>query len=109
MSASLPPSVQNYFSGKNARDLTVAVSGFAQSAVVKDEGRDHSGPLAIRAWIAETVARYDDQADVRSVASNGNTVEVMAEVSGTFSGSPILLRFNFTVEGDQIILLEIST
>lgn len=108
MPARLPPPVQNYFSGKNARDLTVAVSGFAQSAMVRDEGRDHTGPAAIRAWIEETIARYDDRADVRSAASRGDGVDVIAEVSGTFPGSPILLRFSFTVMDDQIVRLEIA-
>lgn len=108
MTASLPPSVQNYFSGKNARDFDVAVSGFGQSAVVLDEGRAHEGPVAIRAWLEETVARYDDQATVRSVASSGNGVEVRAEIAGTFPGSPILLRFDFILEDGHISRLEIA-
>ena len=108
MSENLPPAIRNYFSGKNTRDFTAAVSGFAQSAVVKDEGRDHVGPAAIRAWIEETAARYDDKADVRSFAASGQVVDVTAEVSGTFPGSPIILRFNFTVEDDQIVRLKIA-
>ncbi|MCX5516608.1 nuclear transport factor 2 family protein [Kaistia algarum] len=108
MPANLPPPVQNYFSGKNARDFTVAVSGFSQSAVVKDESRDHVGPAAIRAWLEETAAQYDDHADARSAASSQSGIEVIAEVSGTFPGSPIPLRFNFTIKDDQIVRLEIE-
>lgn len=107
MSASLPPSVQNYFAERNARNLAAAVSGFAQSAVVKDEGRDHAGPVAIRAWMEDTVARYDDRTEIRSAASREGGVDVAAEVSGTFPGSPALLRFSFTMKDDRIVRLEI--
>jgi hypothetical protein len=63
---------------------------------------------AIRAWIEETVARYDDQADVRSATPSGFGVEVLADISGTFPGSPVRLRFNFTLDEDQIIRVEIA-
>jgi hypothetical protein len=108
MSVSLPPAIENYFVGKNARDFAKAVSGFAPSAVVKDEGQDHRGPDAIRAWIETTTAKYDNTADVKSVVEKDGKVEVAAEVSGTFPGSPILLRFKFTLDGDQISSLSIA-
>ncbi|MBT9291645.1 nuclear transport factor 2 family protein [Prosthecodimorpha staleyi] len=108
MSDSLPNSVKAYFSGKNARDLSVAVSGFAETAIVNDEGRDHTGPAAIRTWIAETIAKYDDRATVRRSATRENRVDVVAEVSGAFPGSPILLRFGFTMKADRIVRLEIA-
>ncbi|KPL52686.1 hypothetical protein ABB55_11025 [Prosthecomicrobium hirschii] len=104
MSDSLPRSIQDYFSGKNARDLDIAVSGFAETATVKDEGRDHTGPAAIRAWIAETIAKYDDRATARHSATRGTVVEV----SGAFPGSPILLRLDFTMKADRIVRLEIA-
>lgn len=109
MPANLPPPVRDYFSGKNARDFPVAVSGFAPSAVVRDEGGEHVGPQAIRAWIEDTVARYDDRADVRSVASSGDDLEILAEITGAFPGSPILLRFDFTMKDDRIVRLEIAS
>jgi hypothetical protein len=109
MTVQLPPSVQNYFTGKNERDFAVAASGFARSAVVKDEGRDHVGPAAIREWIEASTARYDDRANVRSAAPSETGVEVLAQVSGTFPGSPILLRFGFSLSGAEITRLEIGT
>jgi hypothetical protein len=39
---------------------------------------------------------------------NGNNVGVTAEVSGTFPGSPVLLRFNFVLDEDRISRLEIA-
>ncbi len=108
MNETLPSAIENYFSGKNARDFTLAASGFSSSAVVKDEGRDHHGPDAIRTWIGATTAKYDDRAEVRAVSSNGAQVEVTAEVSGKFPGSPTVLRFKFTLDDGQISRLEIA-
>lgn len=108
MTAHPPSCIQNYFFGKNARDFDLAVSGFASSAVVKDERRDFEGPNAIRAWIEETAAKYDDRSEIKNMTADGSNVEVAAEVSGAFPGSPILLRFRFTLDGDRIIRLEIA-
>ena len=104
----LPPSVHRYFSGRNARDFTVAASGFAPFAVVRDEGHDHLGPAAIRAWIERSATRYADIAEPRSASRDGSSVEVLADVSGSFPGSPILLRFRFTLDQGQIVRLEIK-
>lgn len=108
LTVDLPPSVHHYFSGRNARDFTVAASGFAPFAVVRDEGHDHLGPAAIRAWIERSAARYDDIAEPRRAFRDGSRVEVLANVSGTFPGSPILLRFHFTLDEGQIVRLEIK-
>jgi hypothetical protein len=108
MNEILPSAIENYFSGKNVRDFTLAASGFSSSALVKDEGRDHHGPEAIRTWIEATSAKYDDRAEVRAISSNGADVEATAEVSGKFPGSPIVLRFKFTLDDGQISRLEIA-
>jgi hypothetical protein len=39
--------------------------------------------------------------------ADGKTV-VTGLVSGTFPGSPVRLRFHFTIEGDKIARLEIG-
>jgi hypothetical protein len=109
MNEALPSAVENYFSGKNSRDFALAASGFSSSAVVKDEGRDHQGPDAIRTWIEATTAKYDDRAEVRAISSNGAHAEVTAAVSGKFPGSPIVLRFKFTLDDGQISRLEIAS
>jgi hypothetical protein len=109
MTHRLPEPVERYFAGKNARDFDAAVSSFLPAAVVKDEGRLHEGPVAIRAWMQDTAAKYDDQAEVKSFVRRGRSVEVAAEVSGTFPGSPATLRFRFTLDGDRIGRLEIGS
>ena len=108
MTAILPAPVRHYFEGKNARDFDAAVAAFASTAVVSDENASHEGPAAIRAWVKETAAKYDDRSTVENTVRKGDDVEVQAEVSGTFPGSPTTLTFRFTLAGDRIGRLEIG-
>jgi hypothetical protein len=109
MSKQLPPSVEDYFEGKNARDYDRALSGFTASAKARDEGSTHEGPAEIQAWMEKTAAEYDDVAEVRSVNIEGDKVRVLAEVRGTFPGSPADLQFDFTLKGDKIAELAIGS
>lgn len=108
MSNTLPQPVTAFFEGRNARDFEAALSGFAAEAIVRDESRSHRGHDAINAWMEETVAQYDDRSELRGIETNGEDVVATAEVSGTFPGSPVTLRYRFTLEGDKIASLEIA-
>ncbi len=108
MTDTLPPAIDAYFKGKNARDIPLAVSGFSASAVVKDEHCDHVGPEAIGAWIKDSTAKYDDQVTVQSTTIEGEDVVVLGEVAGTFPGSPIRLRFRFNMQDEHIARLAIA-
>lgn len=108
MQAGLPAAVADYFDGRNARDFDRAVSGFAEEAVVRDEARERQGRAAIRDWIAATAEAYQDRADVLEAVAQDGGVTVRAQVSGTFPGSPIVLRFAFMLDAGQIAALRIG-
>lgn len=105
----LPPPIASFFDDRNARDFAAAASAFTPTAVVHDEGGDHVGPDAIRAWMEETTARYDHRTRVIDVRATDERTEVRAEVSGNFPGSPLPLRFAFTLDAGRIDRLEIGS
>lgn len=105
MTDPLPDPIARYFDARNARDFDAA---FAPAAAVADEGGLHETPASIRAWMQETVAKYDDRATVRTHRPTGERTEVAAEVAGDFPGSPAVLAFRFTLDGDRIARLEIG-
>jgi SnoaL-like domain len=109
MSIPLPSAVQDFFSGKNARDLPLALSGFAPDSVVKDEHHEYIGRDAIAEWLNASTARYDDQVTVQGIEADGTDVVVLGEVSGTFPGSPINLRFRFAMAEGKISQLAIGS
>jgi ketosteroid isomerase-like protein len=108
MTLDLPAPISNYFGAVNAQDVDAMLSAFSDDASVRDEGQDMIGRAAIREWIDGTTRKYrvtltptgGRQADERTI--------VTAQVSGTFPGSPIELRYRFTISGEKIARLEIT-
>ena len=105
----LPPAVQYFLSGKNARDLPLALTGFSSDPVVKDEHHEYIGHDAIAEWLQSSTTQYDDQVRVQGVEADGADVVVLGEVSGTFPGSPIVLRFRFSMTEGKISQLFIAS
>ena len=108
MSATLPEPLSAYFGAKNRHDIDAMLAPFAEEVVVKDEGQERRGPAAICEWMEETTSKYHDTVEVTDVAEADGKTVVTGLVSGTFPGSPVRLRFHFTIEGDKIARLEIG-
>lgn len=100
----LPTSVARYF----ANDDSLA-RAFTEDAVVVDEKHEHRGHAEISAWNASSNAKYNATAEPLRSSMDGDVLTVAAKVTGTFPGSPIELRFRFTLQGDLIRRLEIGS
>ena len=106
--ATLEASIMAYIEAANAQDVSAAARCFSEDAVVKDEGRERRGVAAIRDWAEEVSRKYRPTLKPLSAATvNGKTV-VTARVSGHFAGSPLDLRYEFTIDGQKITRLEIA-
>jgi hypothetical protein len=106
--ATLPIPVAKYFAGANALDIDAVTACFKEGAIVRDEGQNRHGIAAIREWTEEVSARYRPTVDVIDVAEAGGQTIVTGRVSGNFPGSPVELRYVFTLEEGKIARLEIS-
>jgi len=96
----LPGVLRRYFHAQNAHDIDAMVACFAADAAVRDEGRDIVGADAIRAWKVETSAKYRITVEpLESRSEDGKTI-VVAQVSGTFPGSPANLTYRFGLSAD---------
>ena len=91
-----------------AADGGSVASYFIENAVVVDERREHHGRQAIGRWKTEATAKYHYTSEPLAVDFSGGDVTVIARVTGEFPGSPIELRYRFTLEGDKIARLEIT-
>ena len=98
-----------YLDGSNAHDAVACVACFAPDAVVMDEGRERRGTEDIRAWKEEVIAKYHALVDVIGVTADDKARRfvVTGRVSGNFPGSPVDLRYGFTLDGEKIARLEI--
>ena len=107
-SITLPPPIAAYFAA-DTTDIDRVARCFTESAVVIDERREHRGRLAIARWKAESTAKYHYTSEPLTVDASRGEVTVGARVTGDFPGSPVDLRYRFTLEGDTIARLEITT
>ena len=108
MSIDLPGPISAYFKANNEHDIDAMLAPFDENATVKDEGQEHHGRSAIRAWMEDVTRKYRVTVEINDVTNaNGKTV-VSGLVSGNFPGSPLLLSHTFTLSGPRIARLEIE-
>ena len=103
----LPPPIAAYFAADSS-DANAVARCFSESAVVIDERREHRGRPAITRWKAEATAKYHYTSEPLAVEASGPDVTVTARVTGDFPGSPVELRYRFTLDGTTIARLEIT-
>src|SRR5437016_2534853 len=101
----LNPTVAAYVEESNAGNVDALAARFTDDAVVADEGQTHRGIEEIRRWLVKTREEYHFKLEPLDVADEGGEIIVTCLVSGTFPGSPIRIRFFFTLEGDKIAAL----
>jgi hypothetical protein len=103
----LPAPIAAYFAA-DAADAGGVARCFTENAVVIDERREHQGRQAIARWKAEATAKYQYTSEPLTIDVSGADVIVIARVTGDFPGSPVELRYRFTLEGNKIARLEIT-
>jgi hypothetical protein len=97
-----------YIAAANAQDVDAVTACFSQGAVVHDEKRKRRGIAAIREWAEEVSEKYHPTVEALDVTeTNGRTI-LTGRISGNFPGSPIELRYAFTLNGGKIERLEIG-
>ena len=105
--SNLPAAVASYFTHATT-DPEALARCFSEDALVIDERQEHRGRAAIAAWNASVTEKLSFTTEVLGVEEDSAHTTVRARVAGTFPGSPIELRFRFTLKDDLIARLEIG-
>jgi ketosteroid isomerase-like protein len=100
--------VANYIAAANSHDVEAVTAIFADDAVVRDEGQNRQGIAAIRQWAEEVSRKYRPTVEALDVTQTDGKTILSGRVSGDFPGSPIELRYAFTLNGGKIERLEIA-
>ena len=95
MTLHLPAAIAAYFDAANAGDPARVALCFTGDALVRDEGRDLRGRAAIADWAEHSHNQYVALATPLEIHAAGAHQLVVAQVAGTFPGSPLPLRFQF--------------
>lgn len=107
MNPDLPPVIAAFFEATNTRQFAGFLSLFTADGHVNDEANDYHG-AGIAAWIEQATAETKPVVEVVEVSGDGGQRVVTADVSGNFPGSPVQLRYFFTLEDDKIATLLIK-
>jgi len=108
MNIELPKPIAAFFEAHNTGKTDNFKGLFAEDAIVCDEDHKYHGD-AITAWIDAAIAKYQPHAEITSLVPDGEQTVATAHVSGSFLGSPVQLRYRFTLRNDKIAVLTIGT
>ena len=103
----LPEPIAAYFQA-DAHAGEAITRCFTEQAVVKDEGRAHSGHAAIKAWKLDASSKYSYTSEPIDLEEKDGSYVVTSRVTGNFPGSRVDLRFAFRLERGKIAYLEIT-
>lgn len=106
MPPSLPQPIADYFAA-DVRDGAAVARCFTPDAVVIDEKQTHRGREAIARWKTEASAKYQYVSEPIAIETQPDKIIVTARLTGNFPGSPVDLRYAFTLSGDGIARLEV--
>ena|SRR6218665_1058156 len=104
----LPKVIADVVTAQNQFDSSAYANCFSEKAVVFDEGKTHTGRKAIEEWIDESNKKYKSVMKPVAIAHEGKTSILSAECSGTFPGSPVVLKFHFDIKDGLIEALKVT-
>lgn len=104
----LPKVVTDLIKAQNNFDSDAYASCFSENGVMFDEGKTYTGRIEIRGLIEETNKKYQSVMKPLEYTHNGTSSVLAAECSGTFPGSPVVLKFHFDIVEGQIQYLKVT-
>jgi len=104
----LPKVLTDLIKAQNEFDAGTYANLFSETAVVFDESKTHKGRIEIEQWIDHSNKTYQSKMKPLEYTENGTTGVLTAECSGTFPGSPIILKFHFDIVEGQIQHLKVT-
>ncbi|MBK1442650.1 nuclear transport factor 2 family protein [Parapedobacter sp. ISTM3] len=104
----LPKIITALINAQRDHDSAAYADCFSQTAVVFDEGRIYRGRTEIHDWIANANEKYQTVMQPVSFEGTEATGVLTAAVSGTFPGSPAVLKFYVGIADDLIQSLKVT-
>ncbi|MBC7846905.1 MAG: nuclear transport factor 2 family protein [Flavobacterium sp.] len=104
----LPRIIADWLTAENNFDKGSYSDNFTENAIVYDEGKTHKGHQEIIEWKQASNEKYKPTLEPISVIKTDKKTTLTAKVSGTFPGSPIVLKFHFELNKEKIESLQIS-
>ena len=104
----LPEVISDLVKAQNDYNSVSYANSFAETAVVLDEGNTHKGRTEIQHWIADANEKYKTVLLPLRYEETDNESILTTNVSGTFDGSPIVMKYHIYIVGGLIQSLKIT-
>ena len=104
----IPNILKRLLKAQQESDSVAYADCFSETAIVYDEGQVHRGKSEIRTWNRNTNAKYKTVLEPLDITAEDDVYVLTSRVSGTFEGSPVVLKFRFGIREEQIRSLEIT-
>lgn len=104
----LPIILKNLLKAQENFDSASYSECFSDDAQVFDEGKTHKGKEEIKDWNEKTNDEYKTKLEAIDIFNEDKMTVLTTKISGTFDGSPIVLKYNFEIENDKISSLKIT-
>lgn len=104
----IPAIITELVTAQNSQDSVAYADCFTSDAKVFDEGHDHHGKEEIKAWIESANAKYQAVMEPIDYSESDGKAVLTAKISGTFPGSPIVLKYNMEIVQERIRSLKIT-
>lgn len=102
----LPNIISELVKAQNEFDSAAYANCFTENAEVFDEGKTHNGKAEIEKWIDKS--NKEHKATMKPVDYDEKENILSAEISGSFPGSPIILKFHFKIVDEKIQHLKVT-
>lgn len=104
----LPKVIIDLIEAQNRFDSVAYANCFSETGVMLDEGKTHTGRVEIEHCIDESNKKYRSVMKPLEYTENGTSGLLSAECSGTFPGSPLVLKFHVELIDGQIQYLKVT-
>jgi hypothetical protein len=103
----LPAVITELVTAQNSQNSAAYADCFTTDAIVFDEGHNHQGKEEIKTWIESSTEKYQTVMEPLEYSESNNKGVLSAKISGTFEGSPLVLKYNLEFADKLIRSLKI--
>ena len=103
----LPKVIADLIAAQDKYDSKAFAENFSDDAIVHDEGKTYHGKTEIRKWNEMTNSKYKTKYEPIEVTTNGDKIISTGKISGTFPGSPVIIKYHFETANNKITSLHI--
>jgi uncharacterized protein (TIGR02246 family) len=103
----LPKVIADFIAAQDKYDSKAFAETFSDDAIVHDEGKTYHGKTEIRKWNEMTNSKYKTKYEPIEVTTDGDKMILTANISGTFPGSPVMIKYHFETKNGKITSLQI--